>query len=539
MDRRRRHADPIAGPGRQDLNLDPDRSTLGSTAMPDRASGPAFAQIFVRNQIMLDATLKAQLKAYLEKVVQPIEIVASLDDSAKAREMQDLLQDIVQLSDKITLTISADATVRKPSFSINRPGTDIGVRFAGVPMGHEFTSLVLALLQVGGHTIKLDEAVIEQVRNLEGDFVFETFISLTCHNCPEVVQALNAMSVINPRIKVTTNAGVRQAAELSKKDVFDVLIVGGGPAGAAAAIYAARKGIKTGVLAERFGGQVLDTLAIENFVSVTATEGPKFAVALEKHVKEYEVDIMNTQRADKLVTVCKLIEIQTASGAVLKAKSVVLATGARWREINVPGEKEYRNHGVAYCPHCDGPLFKGKRVSVIGGGNSGVEAAIDLAGLVKHVTLIEFGAELRADAVLQRKLNSLKNVTVITSAQTTEIHGDGKIVNALSYTDRNTGASHKVELEGVFVQIGLVPNTEWLKGTLALSRHGEIEVDARGQTSLPGVFAAGDVTTVPYKQIVIAVGDGAKAALSAFDHLIRSDDDEVVEESAEKLAMTA
>ncbi|WP_295996245.1 alkyl hydroperoxide reductase subunit F [Rugamonas sp.] len=532
---------------------------------------------------MLDATLKAQLKAYLEKVVHPIEIVASLDDSAKAREMQDLLLDIVQLSDKITLREDAAAAVRKPSFSINRPGTDIAVRFAGIPMGHEFTSLVLALLQVGGHTIKLDEAVIEQVRQLEGDFAFETFFSLTCHNCPDVVQALNAMSVINPRIKVTnidggmfpqeveerqimavpmmflngehfgqgrtnveeilakldSNAGVRQAAELSKKDVFDVLIVGGGPAGAAAAIYAARKGIKTGVLAERFGGQVLDTLAIENFVSVTATDGPKFAVALEQHVKEYEVDIMNTQRADKLVTVGKLIEIQTASGAVLKAKSVILATGARWREINVPGEQQYRNHGVAYCPHCDGPLFKGKRVSVIGGGNSGVEAAIDLAGLVKHVTLIEFGAELRADAVLQRKLNSLKNVTVITSAQTTEIHGDGKIVNALSYTDRDTGAAHKVELEGVFVQIGLVPNTEWLKGTLALSRHGEIEVDARGQTSLPGVFAAGDVTTVPFKQIVIAVGEGAKAALSAFDHLIRSDDDEVVEESAEKMAMTA
>src|SRR5471032_2591507 len=582
MDRRRRHADPIAGPGRQDLNLDPDRSTLGSTAMPDRASGPAFAQIFVRNQIMLDATLKAQLKAYLEKVVQPIEIVASLDDSAKAREMQDLLQDIVQLSDKITLTVSADATVRKPSFSINRPGTDIGVRFAGVPMGHEFTSLVLALLQVGGHTIKLDEAVIEQVRNLEGDFVFETFISLTCHNCPEVVQALNAMSVINPRIKVTTidggvfpkeveerqimavpmmflngehfgqgrtnveeilakldtNAGVRQAAELSKKEVFDVLIVGGGPAGAAAAIYAARKGIKTGVLAERFGGQVLDTMAIENFISIKETDGPKFAVALEQHVKQYEVDIMNTQRAAKL-TPGKLIEIETASGAVLKSKTVILATGARWREINVPGEKEYRNRGVAYCPHCDGPLFKGKRVSVIGGGNSGVEAAIDLAGLVKHVTLIEYGDQLRADEVLQRKLRSLPNVTVIMSAQTTEIHGDGKIVNGLSYKDRVSGETKKVELEGVFVQIGLVPNTEWLKGTLSLSRHGEIEVDARGQTSIPGVFAAGDVTTVPYKQIIIATGEGAKAALSAFDHLIRSGDDEVVEESAAKEALTA
>ncbi|MGK5070443.1 alkyl hydroperoxide reductase subunit F [Janthinobacterium sp. RT4P48] len=531
---------------------------------------------------MLDATLKTQLKSYLEKVVYPLELVASLDDSAKAREMKELLQEIVLLSDKITLVERLEAGVRTPSFSINRAGSDIGVRFAGVPMGHEFTSLVLALLQVGGHTIKFDEAVIEQIRNLDGDYEFETFISLSCHNCPEVVQALNAMSVINPRIKVTTidggvfpqeveerrimavpmmflngehfgqgrtnveeilakldtNAGARQAEALNKKDVFDVLIVGGGPAGAAAAIYAARKGIKTGVLAERFGGQVLDTLAIENFISVKETDGPKFAMALEQHVKEYEVDIMNTQRAAKL-TPGKLVQIETANGAVLKAKTVILATGARWREINVPGEKEYRNHGVAYCPHCDGPLFKGKRVAVIGGGNSGVEAAIDLAGLVKHVTLIEFGAELRADAVLQRKLHSLPNVTVITSAQTTEIHGDGKIVNGLSYTDRVSGESKKVELEGVFVQIGLVPNTEWLKGTVALSRHGEIEVDARGQTSIPGVFAAGDVTTVPYKQIIIATGEGAKAALSAFDHLIRSDDEEVVDESAAKEALTA
>ncbi|GGY92419.1 alkyl hydroperoxide reductase subunit F [Pseudoduganella plicata] len=529
---------------------------------------------------MLDANLKTQLKAYLEKVVQPIEIVASLDDSAKAREMQELLADIEGLSDKITVVEDSTGAVRRPSFSINRAGSDIGVRFAGIPMGHEFTSLVLALLQVGGHTIKLDEATIEQIRNLDGDYEFETFISLSCHNCPEVVQALNAMSVINPRIKVTTidggvfqkevedrqimavpmmflngehfgqgrtnveeilakldtNAGARQAAELNKKDVFDVLIVGGGPAGAASAIYAARKGIKTGVLAERFGGQVLDTLAIENFVSIKETDGPKFAVALEQHVKEYEVDIMNTQRAVKLVP-GKVAEVHTATGAVLKAKTVILSTGARWREINVPGEKEYRNHGVAYCPHCDGPLFKGKRVSVIGGGNSGVEAAIDLAGIVQHVTLIEFGTELRADAVLQRKLHSLPNVKVILSAQTTEIHGDGKKVNGLSYKDRNTNELHRVDLEGVFVQIGLVPNTEWLKGTVALSKHGEIEIDPRGQTSVPGVFAAGDVTTVPYKQIVIAVGEGAKAALSAFDHLIRSDDE--VEAEQEKIAAAA
>jgi alkyl hydroperoxide reductase subunit F len=331
--------------------------------------------------------------------------------------------------------------------------------------------------------------------------------------------------------KLDTSGGARKAAELSSKETFDMLIVGGGPAGAAAAIYAARKGIRTGVLSDRFGGQVLDTLAIENFVSMKETDGPRFAIALEEHVKHYEVDIMNTQRAVKLVD-GKLIEIHTESGAVLKSKTVILATGARWREINVPGEKEYRNHGVAYCPHCDGPLFKGKRVAVIGGGNSGVEAAIDLAGIVQHVTLVEFGAELRADAVLQRKLHSLRNVTVITSGQTTEIHGDGKKVNALSYTDRNSGASRRVELEGVFVQIGLVPNTEWLKGTVELSRYGEIEVDARGQTSVPGVFAAGDVTTVPFKQIVIAVGEGAKSALSAFDFLMRAPDDEAAPAAA-------
>jgi alkyl hydroperoxide reductase subunit F len=531
---------------------------------------------------MLDDNLKTQLKTYLEKVVLPIEIVASLDDSAKSSELQAMLREITLLSERITLTERTDDDERKPSFAIKRSGTDIAVRFAAIPMGHEFTSLVLALLQVGGHPVKIDEALIEQIRNLDGDYQFETYISLSCQNCPEVVQALNAMSVINPRIrsvaidgalfqgevearqimavpttylngalfgqgrsaveeilaKLDSGAGARQAAQLSTKDVFDVLIVGGGPAGAAAAIYAARKGIRTGVLSERFGGQVLDTLSIENFVSVKETDGPRFAVALEQHVKTYDVDIMNMQRADSLVP-GKLIEIRTASGAILKSKTVILATGARWREINVPGEQEYRNHGVAYCPHCDGPLFKGKRVAVIGGGNSGVEAAIDLAGLVAHVTLIEFGDVLRADAVLQRKLHSLPNVKVITSAQTTEIHGDGKKVNALSYIERATGEARKVELEGVFVQIGLVPNTEWLKGTLALSRHGEIEVDNKGQTSIPGVFAAGDVTTVPFKQIVIAVGDGAKAALGAFDHLIRSSFDDEAVVPAKEAALAA
>jgi alkyl hydroperoxide reductase subunit F len=311
---------------------------------------------------------------------------------------------------------------------------------------------------------------------------------------------------------------------MKSKPAFDVLVIGGGPAGAAAAIFAARKGIRTGVVAERFGGQVLDTMSIENFISVTYTEGPKLAAALEQHVHEYDVDVMNLQRADQLVAADEpggLHEVRLANGATLKSKTVILSTGARWRNMNVPGEQEYRNKGVTYCPHCDGPLFKGKRVAVIGGGNSGVEAAIDLAGIVGHVTLLEFDSKLRADEVLQRKLRSLPNVDVIVSAQTTEVQGDGQKVTGLAYTDRSSGDSRKLALEGVFVQIGLLPNTDWLKGTLKLSPRGEIEVDARGETSLPGVFAAGDVTTVPYKQIVIAMGEGSKASLSAFDYLIR------------------
>lgn len=518
---------------------------------------------------MLDETLKTQLQAYLEKLVQPIELVAALDDSAKSQELDDLLQQIAALSDKITLRRD-DSEARKPSFAINRIGTDVGVRFAGLPMGHEFTSLVLALLQVGGHPSKAAADTIEQIRNLDGDFKFETYFSLSCQNCPDVVQALNLMSVLNPRIqhvaidgalyqdevdarqvmsvptvylngevfdqgrmsleqivaKLDTGASAREAEKIKAKAAFDVLVVGGGPAGAAAAVYAARKGIRTGVAAERFGGQVLDTMGIENFISTTYTEGPKLAAALEQHVHEYDVDVMNLQRAERLVPASDatdgLVEIQLANGATLKSKTVILSTGARWRQMGVPGENEYRNKGVAYCPHCDGPLFRGKRVAVIGGGNSGVEAAIDLAGIVAHVTLIEFDGKLRADEVLQRKLRSLPNVDIIVSALSTEVLGDGQRVSALVYRDRTSEQMHTLELEGIFVQIGLLPNTEWLKGTLELSPRGEIVIDERGQTSLPGVFAAGDATTVPYKQIVIAMGAGSTAALSAFDHLIRS-----------------
>jgi alkyl hydroperoxide reductase subunit F len=515
---------------------------------------------------MLDANLKTQLKAYLQRVTKPIEIVASLDDSKASGDLQGLLADIESLTDKITVVSRTDDGERKPSFLITNPGVDTGVRFAGIPLGHEFTSLVLALLQVGGHPSKAAQDTIDQVKDLQGEFHFETYFSLSCQNCPDVVQALNLMAVLNPNIKhtaiegslfqdevaarqimsvptiflngttfgqgrmgleeilakVDTGAVAREAEKIAARAPYDVLVVGGGPAGAAAAVYAARKGIRTGVAAERFGGQVLDTLGIENFISIKETEGPKFAIALEEHVKHYDVDIMNLQRAEALMPGDDMIEVKLASGASLKAKSLIISTGARWRTIDVPGEAEYKNKGVAYCPHCDGPLFKGKRVAVVGGGNSGVEAAIDLAGIVGHVTLIEFGEQLRADEVLQRKLRSLPNVTVVTSAQTTAITGDGQKVDGLAYTDRATGESHRVALEGVFVQIGLVPNTDWLKGTLELSRHGEIVVDAKGQTSVPGVFAAGDATTVPYKQIIIAAGDGAKAALGAFDHLIRT-----------------
>jgi NADH-dependent peroxiredoxin subunit F len=513
---------------------------------------------------MLDTHIKTQLHAYLEKLQWPIELVASLDGGDKSAETRALLSDIASLSAKVMVREDGDAEL-KPSFTVGRPDEPARIRFAGLPMGHEFTSLILALLQTGGHPPKVEPAVIEQIRALDVDLAFETTISLSCHNCPDVVQALNLMAVLNPRIshtmvdgalfqarveelkimavptvrlngqpfgqgrmtleeilaKVDTGATQREAAKLSAKEVFDVLVVGGGPAGAAAAIYAARKGIHTGVVADRFGGQVMDTLGIENFISVKYTEGPKLVASLEEHVKEYGVDVMTLQRAAKLVPGEGLHEVRLENGAALKARSVIVATGARWREMNVPGEQEFRGKGVAYCPHCDGPLFKGKRVAVVGGGNSGVEAAIDLAGIVAHVTLLEFADDLRADAVLQKKLYSLPNVRVIKSAQTTEVTGEDK-VSGLMYKDRVSGETHWLELEGIFVQIGLLPNTDFLKGSLELTRYGEIIVDARGETSIPGVFAAGDCTTVPYKQIVIAMGEGAKASLSAFDHLIRS-----------------
>ena len=513
---------------------------------------------------MLDTNLKQQLSSYLQNLKSQVELVVSLDDSAKAQELNTLATEIASLSDLVSLRRDDSASKRAPAMQVHSVDKGTVITFAGVPMGHEFTSLVLALLHSGGHPIKIEPELIEQIRQLTGRFEFETYISLSCQTCPEVVQALNMMAAINPNItsvmidgalfqqevsdrnvmavptvflngeqfsqgaitleriiqKIDVNAEARQAEALKQKDPFDVLVVGGGPAGASAAVYAARKGLRTGVLAERFGGQVADTVGIENFISVQYTEGPKLVNALEAHVRQYEVDIMNNQRATKL-SKPEQVELELANGAVLKSKTLILAPGARWREMNVPGEQEYRGKGVAYCPHCDGPLFKGKKVAVIGGGNSGIEAAIDLAGIVEHVTVLEFAAELRADAVLVNKANSMGNITIITEAQTTEVTGDGNKVNGIQYTDRKSGDSHHLELAGIFVQIGLVPNTEWLRGAVELSPRGEIIVDERGQTSLPGVFAAGDATTVPYKQIVIAMGSGANASLGAFDYLIR------------------
>jgi alkyl hydroperoxide reductase subunit F len=515
---------------------------------------------------MLDAATTAQLKNYLANLRTPVELVATLDDSPKSTEMRTLVESVVEQSPLLSARYDGHAD-RAPSFAIRRADGTAETQFAGLPLGHEFTSLVLAMLHMGGHPPKEEVELLDSVKALEGSFKFETFFSLSCQNCPDVIQAINIMAALNPGVshvaidgamfraevetrkvmavpavylngepfgqgrmdlsqimaKLDTGTIARAAEKIAAKEPFEVLVVGGGPAGAAAAIYAARKGIRTGVVAERFGGQVLDTMGIENFISVQHTEGPKLVAQLEQHVREYDVDIMNLQTAVELIPAGPdgLHEVKLANGASLKARTLILSTGARWRQMGVPGEEEYRNRGVAYCPHCDGPLYKGKRTAVIGGGNSGVEAAIDLAGIVAHVTLIEFDSQLRADAVLQKKLRSLSNVDIITSALSTEVIGDGEKVQALVYTDRNTDESHRIDLDGIFVQIGLVPNTEWLKGPLTLSPRGEIEVDAHNATNIPGVFAAGDVTTVPYKQIIVAMGEGTKAGLSAFDHIIR------------------
>jgi len=501
----------------------------------------------------LDQTIRSQLEQYLKLLEGPVAITvrAGLDETSQA--MLDLLHEIAGMTDLIT--IEPGQLPRTPSFRVGDR-----ITFAGVPTGHEFTSLILALLQVSGRKPKIDDKVIEQIKAMRGEYHFETYISLTCHNCPDVVQALNTMAVLNPGIthvmidgaafqEEATNRNIMavpsvwlngesfgsgrmtieeilsklgSAADVSDIDgrEYDVLVIGGGPAGASAAVYAARKGIRTAIVAERFGGQVMDTMGIENLIGTKYTEGPKLVAQLEEHVKEYSVDVFNLQRAAS-VERNGMIKVGLESGATLKSKTVILATGARWRNLGVPGEEEFRNRGVAYCPHCDGPLFKGKHVAVIGGGNSGVEAAIDLAGIVGHVTVFEFMPKLKADAVLQDRLRSLPNVTIHTNVQVAEITGLDR-VNGIAYVERDTDVKQHLALEGVFIQIGLVPNTDWLEGAVDRTRYGEIITDGHGATTMPGVFAAGDCTNEPYKQIIISMGSGATAALGAFDYIIRN-----------------
>jgi alkyl hydroperoxide reductase subunit F len=507
----------------------------------------------------LDPEVKTQLAQYLELLEGDVVLKASAGSDTVSQDMLALLEEVAGMSSRIK--VERAELPRTPSFSVNRPGEDTGVVFAGIPLGHEFTSFVLALLQVSGRPPKVEQHLIDAIKAIRGEYRFETYVSLSCNICPDIVQSLNLMSILNPGISHTMIDGAvykdevesknvmavptiylngeffesgrmtledilakmgqsLDVSELANKEPFDVLVIGGGPAGATAAIYAARKGIRTGIVVDRFGGQVNDTLGIENFISVKYTEGPKLAANLEEHVREYDIDVMKAQRARRLEKK-DLIEVELENGAVLKSKTVIVATGARWRNLGVPGEAEFKNKGVAYCPHCDGPLFAGKRVAVIGGGNSGIEAAIDLAGIAQHVTVLEFMPELKADTVLQKRLFSLPNVTVLTNVQTKEITGTDK-VDGITYIDRASGEEKHIELEGVFVQIGLVPNTEWLGDAVERNRMGEIVVDARGATSLPGVFAAGDCATTPYKQIIISMGSGAIAALSAFDYLIRN-----------------
>ncbi|SEU00640.1 alkyl hydroperoxide reductase subunit F [Lacrimispora sphenoides] len=509
--------------------------------------------------MMLDAEIKKQLAEYLQLLENDVLIKISTGSDSISNDMMVLMEELTALSPRIKT--EQVKLPRTPSFTISRMEEDFGVTFAGIPLGHEFTSLVLALLQVSGRAPKVDGKLIDLVKSIKGEYHFETYISLSCHNCPEVVQALNLMSILNPGITHTMIDGAAfkeeaesknimavptvllngeffgsgrmtleeilgklgsgpDMSEFEKKEPYDILVIGGGPAGASAAIYAARKGIRTGIVAERFGGQVRETLGIENLISVGYTEGPRLAEILEQHVSNYDVDIMSAQRARRLERK-ELIEVELENGAVLKSKAVILSTGARWRNVGIPGEEEFKNKGVAYCPHCDGPLYKGKQVAVIGGGNSGIEAAIDLAGIASHVTVFEFMPELKADAILQKRLYSLSNVTVLKNVQTKEITGTDK-VNGITYMERETGAVHHMDLQGVFVQIGLIANTDWLGDTIERNRIGEIIVDNHNATSLPGVFAAGDCTDSVYKQIVISMGSGASAALSAFDYLIRN-----------------
>lgn len=510
--------------------------------------------------MILDETIKLQLKEYLSLLEDEVVIKKYTGTDEVSLQMDELLEELNKLSSKIH--IEEEVLNRMPSFKLTKRDTDSGITFAGVPLGHEFSSLVLALLQVSGRPPKMEQEVVDRIKLIKRELSFETYISLSCHNCPDVVQALNMMSILNPHIQHTMIDGNVFRKEVEDKEimavpsiylngeyfnsgritledvlqqlgiedarpqhlveqVFDSVVVGAGPGGCSAAIYMARKGLKTALIAKHFGGQVTETLSIENLISLKYIEGPNLGRNLEEHVKQYDIEVISNQLVTQLGKVEDRFEVVLENRLKLKAKAVILATGAKWRNLNVPGEVEFKNKGVAYCPHCDGPLYKGKKVAVVGGGNSGVEAAIDLSQIAEHVYLLEFMPQLKADEILQSKLKALNNVTILTHVKVQEIKGKTK-VEEIMYQDTVTEEIQSISLEGVFIQIGLSPNTDWLKGQVSCNKIGEIIVDRKGRTNLEGIFAAGDCTDSPYKQIIIAMGSGATAALSAFDYLMNS-----------------
>jgi alkyl hydroperoxide reductase subunit F len=515
---------------------------------------------------MLDNNIVEQLKTVFAKLEKNIDLVYAKSSHADQSQLVDMLEQIAGTSANITVR-STDTVASIPSFHIEYLGKPNGIYFRGIPSGHEFTSLILAILNSDGKGKFPDELIASRIKRLKGPIKITTFISLTCENCPDVVQALNQMAVIHgnfrhemvdgaytqdeikalgvqgvPSVmvdgKLTYSGRLNLVDLLSKleetfgiendtnevRDLnlgeFDVVVLGGGPAGASAAIYSARKGLRTAILAERMGGQVMDTKGIENLIGVTYTEGPALAAQLAKHLAEYPVKILEHRRV-KNIKQDAIKSIELESGEFLTAKSIIVTTGAKWRELGIPGEKEYIGRGVAFCPHCDGPYYKNKKIAVVGGGNSGVEAAIDLAGIVKEVVLFEFMPDLKADKVLVDKLKSLPNVSIVTEARTSQVLGDGEKVIGLEYENRQTKELMKIDLDGIFVQIGLLPNSGFIKDIVETTKFGEIVIDNKGRTSAKGIYAAGDVTTVPYKQIIIAMGEGAKAALAAFeDHML-------------------
>lgn len=508
----------------------------------------------------LNSELRQQFSSYMDLLKEDIVLSASLDESDSSNKVKLFLDDVASISDRVTISeVSLDRT---PSFRIDTKSKVGNVFFAAVPLGHEFASFVLAMLQSSGVVPKISSDTIKRIQNIDQIYNFETYISLSCHICPDVVQALNIIAVLSDKITHTTidgglykneieelgimavptvmcdgvefTAGRTSIEEILDKligevetkvsynETFDVMVVGGGPAGTSSAIYAARKGLSVIMITDKVGGQVLDTFSIENLIGTVYTEGPKLAQALNTHMQEYNIDIVRNQTVVSLEK-DKLIKAKLDNDTEITAKTVIIATGARWRNANVPGEKEFKNKGVAYCPHCDGPIFEGKDIAVIGGGNSGIEAAIDLSNTSRNVTVLEFMPELKADDLLQKRMSERKNINVVLNAETTEISGDNR-VTGLSYKDRDTNQTHDLDLEGVFVQIGLIPNTEWIGEYLEKTPMGEIIVDGKGATSVPGIYAAGDCVNSAYKQIVISMGSGATAALGAADYLMKNFD---------------